>query len=153
MGSIKHAINRKKLRPRILLVGRLMVLNKKKEFLVVQRSSNDRYRPGMWELPGGKLDEGQDVSDTLHREVLEETSLKIKITVPLVYYQSGISKEGKYKGLTYVRMFGIAECLSGNVVLSHEHENFAWIEMNSISKYEITSECKQAIEFLNNREM
>src|SRR4051812_48882988 len=32
---------------------------------------------GKWDLPGGRLDEGEDIEACLHREVLEELGVKV----------------------------------------------------------------------------
>ena len=46
--------------------------------LLMQRAKNDSYRPHAWELPGGKIDKGETPMQALHREVGEETGLRIK---------------------------------------------------------------------------
>jgi ADP-ribose pyrophosphatase YjhB (NUDIX family) len=45
-----------------------MVLNKKANLLMI-------YRRGYWDLPKGKLDEGENIEDAALREVKEETGL------------------------------------------------------------------------------
>ena len=45
-----------------------VVLNEKKKFLVIQRN-------GVWDLPKGKLEEGEDFETAALREVEEETGL------------------------------------------------------------------------------
>lgn len=46
-----------------------LVLNEKDELLMI-------YRRGKWDLPKGKLDEGERIEDCAIREVMEETGLK-----------------------------------------------------------------------------
>jgi len=41
------------------------------------RLSDLTPNPGMWTLPGGGMDFGEDPLDTLHREVHEETGLSV----------------------------------------------------------------------------
>jgi len=45
--------------------------------LLMVRRAIDPYR-GMWDLPGGFLDEGEDPVAALHRELREETGLEIE---------------------------------------------------------------------------
>jgi 8-oxo-dGTP pyrophosphatase MutT (NUDIX family) len=45
---------------KILIANRCIVLNKQGKILLLQRSSKDVFEPGKWELPGGKLEQGQD---------------------------------------------------------------------------------------------
>jgi len=47
-----------------------LVLNEKGELLMI-------YRRGKWDLPKGKLDEGETIEDCAVREVMEETGLTI----------------------------------------------------------------------------
>jgi 8-oxo-dGTP pyrophosphatase MutT (NUDIX family) len=54
--------SKKALRPRILFVNRAFVINRQGKFLIIRRSLNDQSNAGEWEIPGGKLDEGQDVT-------------------------------------------------------------------------------------------
>lgn len=46
-----------------------LVFNDKDELLMI-------YRRGKWDLPKGKLDEGERIEDCAVREVMEETGLK-----------------------------------------------------------------------------
>lgn len=51
-----------------LIAGGGLVLNEKGELLMI-------YRRGKWDLPKGKLDEGETIEDCAVREVMEETGL------------------------------------------------------------------------------
>ena len=51
-----------------ILAGGGLVLNEKGGLLMI-------YRRGKWDLPKGKLDEGETIEDCAVREVLEETGL------------------------------------------------------------------------------
>jgi A/G-specific adenine glycosylase len=37
----------------------------------------------MWELPGGKLEEGETAEEALHRELAEEFCMKVRVTAAL----------------------------------------------------------------------
>jgi 8-oxo-dGTP pyrophosphatase MutT (NUDIX family) len=57
----------------VIQAGGGLVLNEKKEILMI-------FRKGKWDLPKGKLDEGEDLATCAIREVEEETGLqRIKI--------------------------------------------------------------------------
>lgn len=51
-----------------------VIINDNNEILLEQRSDNQ-----LWGLPGGGVEIGESVTQALHREVIEETGLKIKI--------------------------------------------------------------------------
>jgi len=137
--------------PVILFVIRALIKNRGK-ILLVQRSHNDSYNPSKWELPGGKLDVGQDVEDALKREILEETGLKIFKMEQLVYWHSHIvSSFSKYNGLPYIVLVSPIHKFSGNVVLSNEHDAFVWVYMNGALKYDLVLESKLAIDVFNNK--
>lgn len=48
------------------------------KILAVQRSEHMRM-PLKWEFPGGKLEDGEDPIDCIHREIMEELSIAIAI--------------------------------------------------------------------------
>lgn len=52
-------------------------LNEKGETLILQRAKTNSYKPLKWDIPGGKMQSGEDVETALKREVFEETGLKI----------------------------------------------------------------------------
>lgn len=129
----------------VFIVNRCFILDDKKRILLVRRSWNDSYYPGFWECPGGKLDEGEDLTEALAREVLEETNLLIKMKEPLVSIQSQVLTEGRYAGNTYVMIFSVAEKIGGEVKLSAEHSSHAWTTFNDILEYDLTPEVRKSL--------
>ncbi len=133
-------------RPRVLLVNRALILNDQKQILLVQRAADDSSYPNLWEFPGGKLDEGQDISDALEREVLEETGLFIVPQTRVAYVESYIvTNSKKYKGLPYVVLVGICKMIGGNLILSHEHQNYKWVSVKKAYTFNLRDETRKAL--------
>jgi mutator protein MutT len=55
-----------------------IVFNHRGEVLLIQR--NQPPAAGLWSIPGGKLEPGESLVEACHREVKEETGLKVEVT-------------------------------------------------------------------------
>lgn len=55
-----------------------VIANRKGRFLILKRNEQAAAFPGLWSLPGGKIERRENVDEALKREVMEETGLKIK---------------------------------------------------------------------------
>jgi 8-oxo-dGTP diphosphatase len=138
-------------RPRILVITRAIIIQGKK-FLLVKRAAHETYQPGIWEFPGGKLDDGQDISTALEREVLEETDLAITPIDKLAFFRSGIvTNNEKYNGITFIEIFGLAKALGGKAKLSEEHSDFRWISLSDIDEFEVNPNTKEALVALEDK--
>ncbi|HLD04113.1 MAG TPA: NUDIX hydrolase [Candidatus Nanoarchaeia archaeon] len=110
-----------------------VVKNKKgDQFLIVKRSKNEIAYPSKWAFPGGKVEKGQTVLETLKREVLEEVNLDIE------------DQHVYLKDYTFIRpdghnVVGFAfsvQAKSENVKISEDFEDFAWVSPNELSQYD-----------------
>ena len=107
--------------------------------------------PGKWELPGGKLEIGQNIANALEREVMEETGLVVIPVDKIAYWHSEILTKGKYKGLPYVVLVGIVNNVGGRVALSDEHSDYAWVSCRKALDYDLVPETRSAISVLQKR--
>jgi len=57
-------------------VGSVIVNQKSSEYLLLKRA-DEEYLAGLWELPSGKVEESESLTEALIREVKEETGLTI----------------------------------------------------------------------------
>lgn len=69
-----------------------------------------------WCPPGGGVDEGETAEETLRREFLEETGLKIKVGRLL------LTKEFVQAPLHAVELYFSVKILSGNLIKGHDPE-------------------------------
>ena len=100
------------------------------DILIVKRSDNDDYFPGIWETVGGGMDEELIPQEALVREIKEETGIDVKVGEPFNVFPI-IKDNGEKKiGITF-----ICEYLSGDIVLSAEHSEYKWIEPTTFKKY------------------
>ena len=134
-----------KQRPRVVLIIRAIILNERNKVLLIKRSEDDRYSPGRWEFPGGKLEEGENVTEALRKEIFEETGLQMTTSSTLVHSESEVLTSGPYKGLVYVVLVGLAKVADDKVRLSEEHSDYVWVNYESISEYKITDITKNTV--------
>ncbi|NCO11235.1 hypothetical protein CO038_01905 [Candidatus Pacearchaeota archaeon CG_4_9_14_0_2_um_filter_39_13] len=92
--------------------------------LVLKRLSKE-HMPGIWEPPGGRLNEGEDPFLGLKREVMEEAGLDVEIgDVMSVRYFT------RQDGQKILMLTFLCTPLSKEVRLSDEHSEFRWIDLN-----------------------
>lgn len=49
------------------------------DFVLITRRPDGKPHAGMWEFPGGKLDDNESPRDCLRREILEELGLEVAV--------------------------------------------------------------------------
>lgn len=114
------------------LAVRVLLIDENGKILILKRSTDSKTNPGKWELPGGKVDQGESFDQALIREVFEETELKISLD-----HVVGVCEQN----LPFIRAIHIimsGNILEGDLNLSKEHEGYAWIFFDNLLDYELT---------------
>ena len=136
---------------KILLINRLLISNEQGDILIVKRADNDEYRPSEWEFPGGKLELSEDISQSIHKEILEETAIDITIQSQIAYVESHIIEGDRYDGFTYVGIFGTATAVKPKIILSSEHSAYTWADRETCLDHVLTPECRRALIHLSKK--
>ena len=100
----------------ILRGRRLLVLYKS-----VAEAGSDPDPAVRIDLPGGRMEFAESPVEALRREVAEETGLRIEPIAPLQVWHY-VKQRFQLVGIDY-----LCECNAGEVVLSDEHDRFAWL--------------------------
>ena len=66
-------------------IGIGIIFNKKDQILIDQRLENSSMG-GMWEFPGGKRELNEKIEITIHREIMEELGISIKVEDKLLSF-------------------------------------------------------------------
>jgi 8-oxo-dGTP diphosphatase len=90
---------------------------------------------GFYSLPGGRVEFGESLHAALHREVDEETALKIEI-IGLAGWREVVP--GTSGGGHYLIMSFAARWISGEPVLNDELDDFSWRAPDALSDLPIT---------------
>jgi 8-oxo-dGTP diphosphatase len=132
---------------KLYFVSKCVLLNSEKKFLILKRTDYKKDGTGdLWDIPGGSVDQDEEVNSAVKREVLEE--LQLTLNNPKVFaVDSGKGTPSGY----YI--FTIFHCLdySGELTLSEEHSEYKWISIDEIDNYDyyLTEERIESIrEFL-----
>jgi len=132
-----------------LLVARALITDNER-ILMVQRSHTDTHNAGLWEVPGGKVDDGEGIIEGLMRETHEETGLSIELVSPMAHVESRVIEDGKYAGRLHVSLFYVARRLSGIATPSHEHEAAEWEFPHLAHAYDLTTPSRLALASFRN---
>ncbi|MGA7995680.1 MAG: NUDIX hydrolase [Bradyrhizobium sp.] len=98
---------------------------------------------GFYSFPGGRVEFGETLHAALHREVDEETSLKIEI-VGLAGWREVVP--GTAGGGHYLIMSFAARWIAGEPVLNDELDDFRWLKPAAIGDLKVTGGLQEVIE-------
>lgn len=98
------------------------------QLLLIQRRPNDVHKPGTWDIPGGRLDWGEDPYKGLKRETREEVALEIDIQLPVDVHHF-IRDDGQ----CITMLIFLCTPQSTQVRLSEEHTAHEWVPLTAPS--------------------
>lgn len=115
-----------------------LITNDKDEVLVLDSGEwHLKHQSQHWDIPGGRIQEGHTVLETLQREVEEETGIKEVIdpqffTVAMSNFQD-IPVDGHKVGLLLM-VYKVKVPENSKIKLSHEHSGFEWVSRKEAAK-------------------
>src|SRR5688572_4972867 len=101
------------------------IIEERGRILLVRRSPAMNL-PGKWELPGGKVEADETPSDCIHREILEELGIHIKIEEVLPS-----SVTGK------IELIPFRSTIMGGSLLLTEHDLFEWVDPGKFHEFDL----------------
>jgi ADP-ribose pyrophosphatase YjhB (NUDIX family) len=125
-------------RPQLAVSGAIFRDGK---ILLVRRARSPAM--GFYSLPGGRVEFGESLHVALHREVDEETGLKIEI-VGLSGWREVLP--GPTGGGHYLIMSFAARWAAKEVVLNDEHDDFRWLSPDGLNGLKHTGGLEDVIQ-------
>ena len=110
-----------------------IIFNDKDEVLILERMEPQRDWSGYWGFPGGALVWGEEPWDAAIRETKEETNLD-------VWKLRRVRLEQGFLDVYTTKTF------EGDIVLSYEHINYAWVSLDELDNYKLIPGSKELIE-------
>lgn len=121
------------------LTVRAVIKNNDGEILILKRHPMSKTDPEMWELPGGKVENGEEFTTALIREIKEETNLDCEIGDFYEAVQNNYSHKRTLQLMMYL------DNVEGNIKISEEHTEFMWANTDKIRTLEISSSLKKTL--------
>jgi ADP-ribose pyrophosphatase YjhB (NUDIX family) len=115
------------------VVANTVCLARGGKFLILRRKEDELVYPGKWEFPGGNLYNGELMSDSLRREVKDQTGLEID-GAPMF---AGDFEYMRGDGFHVFGLKFIGRAKGGQIKLSPAHTQYAWITPEETVNYDL----------------
>lgn len=123
------------------IVQKAIVLNADGKMLAIRRSNTDTRRPMQWDLPGGHLEDNEEMIAGIIREIKEETGLSVSNVHAIYAYSEPRSWDGGEASVVFITY--AAHAPSSDVVLSFEHDKAEWVKIeDAVEMYEYPTHIK-----------
>lgn len=112
----------------MIQVVKIILFDIRGNILLLQTKDRD------WELPGGKVDPGENLLSAIVREVEEETKIYV-------------NRPRKLKVIDGCQLY-ISPVRNNKVIVSKEHRNAKWVPGGEIPKYNLTKHTKNYLSLI-----
>jgi 8-oxo-dGTP diphosphatase len=110
------------------MIGQKAALIRNGKCLILEMAS----KPGLWELPGGRINEGEFRESALRREVKEELGLNDLELLGVVDYEVWYHND---TGVSFCATVQLIKNESAEILLSDESLQYKWISESEIDNY------------------
>jgi len=121
------------------LAVKALIADNRDRIPAIRRSMDSKQFKHAWDLPGGKVDPGENFDVALVREVLEETGLTVAL--------EGVAGATEYE-VPASRLAVLvlrARRVGGEVTLSSEHDDFVWVPPADLVALDFHGELREFI--------
>jgi 8-oxo-dGTP diphosphatase len=118
-----------------------VIKNQYNEVLISKRFKKV-HQGGLWEFPGGKVEEGEKTEDALKRELLEELNIEVLTAVPFIQVKHDYNDIGVLLEVYLVESFQGKAC-------GMEGQPIKWLAIDSLDKSSFPAANKAVIDALN----
>lgn len=119
-----------------------IIKNSKGEVLLCKMPANRGAYPGKWAIPGGGIEEGEQIRETLIRELREEVGLEVTNIEPASFddaVREKIFADGHKETVYMILLVFDCETKSNLVKINDEFEAFAWVATDKLKDYDLNS--------------
>ena len=118
----------------IVGVGTIIICNGK---LLLEKRKNEPGK-GKWSVPGGLVDLGESVEQTVIREVKEETGLEVEKPEHIDVVDNIIRDENGRVKYHFVIIDYFMRLKGGTLKAASDAEELKWVSLNDVEKYDLT---------------
>jgi mutator protein MutT len=105
--------------------------------LILKRAEDETFLPGVWEVPGGGIDEGESIEEGVVRETIEEASIHVTPQRLFGFFEYTDGYNQKTLNLNFIcKMDDASEEVDTS---SGEMERAAWVTLAELKDFPFTS--------------
>jgi mutator protein MutT len=113
-------------------ISATVVLHNKAKLFVAKRANTKKFMPSIYELPGGRIDFGEEVEDGLLREIKEEFHIDVIIERPFHAFTYIREKVHTVEIIYFARLKNKSQKIRLN---PEDHSEYAWITQAQLKEY------------------
>ena len=117
------------------------VIDDEEKLFLPKRAATKKFLPGVFELPGGHLEFGEDIIRGLKREILEEFGIRIKVGDPFAAF-TYINKIKESHSIEVIYFATFIDHLEKILLNPEDHSEYIWLSEREINK--IVSDTKNS---------
>lgn len=104
------------------------IIENEQGLLLIARRRPEKTQGGLWEFPGGKLEEGESPEECLRRELMEEMGIEIAVQE---YF--GMN-DHRYEAIHIQLIAYEAKLVAGEIRLI-DHDEYRWVRKEMLADY------------------